>query len=120
MAEKENTGVGANGATPLTPEQEIAQLKAQIAAKDTALESSKKIIGEQAEALATKEIQVGSKHPVVMVDKTHYAFLGKGNIIIDGKSFTAKEVMESKEMVAGLIKIGSGLVKKITVKKAAK
>jgi hypothetical protein len=127
MADEKNKGAGADCATPLTPEQEIEKLKADLATanaesakKDKALEDSKKIIGEQAEALATKEIQVASKHPVVMVDKTHYSFLGKGNIIIDGKSTPAKEVMESKEALAYLIKIGSGLMKKVILKKGGK
>ena len=127
MAEGKNKAAGAEGAAALTPEQEIEKLKADLAAaqadsakKDAALEASKQIIGEQAEALATKEIQVASKHPVVMVDKTHYQFLGKGNIIIKGKATPAKEVMENKEALAYLIKIGSGLMKKVTAKKEGK
>lgn len=127
MAEGKNKGASADGATPLTPEQEIEKLKADLATanadlskKDAALDTSKKLIQEQAEALATKEVQAASKNPVVMVDKTHYAFLGKGNIIIDGKSTPAKEVMESKEALAYLLKIGSGLMKKITAKKGGK
>lgn len=127
MAEEKNKGVGADGATPLTPEQEIEKLKAELATeksesakKDAALVKSKELISEQAEALATKEIEVASKNPIVMVDKTHYEFLGKGNIIMDGKSFTAKEVMEDGAKLAHLIKIDSGLMKKITVKKGGK
>ncbi len=126
MAENTNAA-GAEGTTALTPEQEIKKLKADLAAeqsasakKDEALAKSKELIQEQAEALATKEVQAASKNPVVMVDKTHYAFLGKGNIIIDGKSTPAKEVMESKEALAYLLKIGSGMMKKITPKKGGK
>ncbi|MFN3758456.1 MAG: hypothetical protein ACK4SF_04495 [Algoriphagus aquaeductus] len=127
MAEEKNKAAGANGATALTPEQEIEKLKADLASaqadsakKDAALEASKKIIGEQAEALATKEVQLASKNPVVMVDKTHYEFLGKGNIIIDGKSIPAKEVMENQGYLKQLIKIGSGLIKEAKVKKGGK
>ena len=127
MAEGKNKAAGTNGPAALTPEQEIEKLKADLAAaqadsakKDEALQASKKIIGEQAEALAAKEVQLASKNPVVMVDKTHYEFLGKGNIIIDGKPIPAKEVMENQDYLRQLIKIGSGLVKVVKVKKGVK
>lgn len=124
MSENKNKAAGAEGAAALTPEQEIEKLKSDLAAaeaesakKDAAIEASKKIIGEQAQALATKEIQMTSKRPVVMVNKKHYQFLGQGNVIVDGKSFTAKEVMENKDLLNHLIKIESGLIKEITLKK---
>ncbi len=127
MAEEKNKAAGADGTAALTPEQEIEKLKADLAAanaasadKDKALEKSKELISQQAEALATKEIQIASKKPVVIVDKKHYQFLGAGNIIIGDKSLPAKEVMENQDHLKYLLKIGSGLMKEFTVKKGGK
>lgn len=120
MSDNKKKAEGAESAPALTPEQEIAQLKEQLAAKDAALESSKGIIAEQAQALATKEIEAASKHPVVMINKKHYKFLGKGTIIIDNKPYEAKEVMADAALLGKLLDKKSGLLKEITLKKGGK
>lgn len=127
MAEGKDKAAGANGAAALTPEEEIAKLKKDLAEaqaesskKDKALEKSKELIQEQAERLATKEIQASSKDPVAMVNKKHYRFLGKGNLTIKGKVLPAKEVLENQETLKYLIEIGSGLLVEIKAKKGGK
>jgi hypothetical protein len=124
MSEGKGKGAGTEGTAPLTPEQEIEKLRADLATakadsakKDQAIEASKKIIAEQAEALADKEVQLASKHPVVKVGKENFQFLGKGAIIIEGVSYSAKEVMENEAHLKNLVELKSGLMKPITVKK---
>ena len=114
MADDKKPGDGAQGATPET--EKIKTLEAALKAEqekskklESEIEASKKIIAKQAEDLETKEIQAGSKKPIVMVDKTPYKFLGKGTLIVDGKTIQAEELAKDMTAVKSLIKAGSGL-----------
>lgn len=120
MAEGKDKAAGTQGAAAPSPEEEIAKLKAEIAKKDQALEKSKELIKEQSERLATKEIQAASKDPVVMINKKHYRFLGKGNLTINGKVFPAEKVKEDQETLKYLIEIKSGLLVEVNTKKGGK
>lgn len=123
MAEDKNTGAGADSATP--DSEKIAALEAALKAEKEAgvavtkeLELAKGIIAKQAVDLEVKEIQAGSKHPIVMVDKTPYKFLGQGNLIVNGKSIQAEDLIKDMTAVKSLIKAGSGMF--VEFKKAKK
>ncbi|MFC6999582.1 hypothetical protein [Rufibacter roseus] len=89
----------------LTPEQEIARLRQQLADKDA-------ILDETVQALKNAEAAKGSSLPVVSFEDEQYRLLAaKANI--KGKVYTAAEVAESKELIQHLIKIKSGLLQKI-------
>ncbi|WBL42374.1 hypothetical protein PBT90_16685 [Algoriphagus halophytocola] len=114
MAEDKKTGAGAEGATPDT--NKIKALEAALKAEqekskklEAEVEASKKIIAKQAADLEVKEIQAGSKKPIVMVDKTPYKFLGQGTLIVDGKNIQAEDLIKDMDAVKALIKAGSGL-----------
>lgn len=123
MAENNKTAAGASSAAAET--DKISALETALKAEQEKtsklqkeLEASMKIIAKQAEDLEAKEIQESSKHPIVMVDKTPYKFLGKGNLIVDGKNIQAEDLMKDQDAIKKLIKAGSGLL--VEFKKAKK
>ena len=114
MAENNNPAAGSEGATADT--EKIKTLEAALKAEkektkklEGEVEASKKIIARQAADLEVREIQAGSKKPIVMVDKTPYRYLGQGDVIVGGKTISSEALTKDMEMVKALIKAKSGL-----------
>lgn len=98
--------------TPLTPEQEIAALKAQLAEKDQQIATQDGIIADQTEALKAAEAQGAGSLPVVNHDGKQYKVLAR-KFTLDGETVKAETLKTEagKAIVAKLIESGSGILK---------
>ncbi|MBO0360671.1 hypothetical protein J0X19_22110 [Hymenobacter sp. BT186] len=94
-----------------TPEQKIARLEAEIAAKDT-------IIVGQAEQLQAAEAGAAEGRPVVTHDSKHYRVLAKQ---FDYKGVTIKgtELKEQADVIKYLVESESGVLQLITKEEAS-
>ena len=90
----------------LTPEQQIAELKAQLAAKD-------EIITGQAEQLQVSEVAASEGRPVVSHNKQHYRVLAP-QFDVEGTTIKASELKDKPELIKTLVEKKSGLLQLIT------
>jgi hypothetical protein len=96
--------------TPLTPEQRIAQLEAELKAKDAIIEG-------QAEELKASEAQGAAALPVITHDKKQYRVLA-AKFQHKGQEVKAEDLKGNKELVAELIKAKSGLLQLVVAETA--
>lgn len=99
-------------------EGENQKAKEKVASLEEENKIASDLIAEQNEQIARMDMERGSKHPIVKVGKNDFKFIGKGPIIIDGKTYQAKEIQGSPELLEALAKQKSGLL--IAVKKGGK
>ncbi|UOQ99893.1 hypothetical protein MUN81_10420 [Hymenobacter sp. 5317J-9] len=98
--------------TPLTPEQEIAELKRQLAESNAEKEAQASIISTQEEQLAAAAVQGAGALSVVTHDKKRYQVLA-GRFSLKGVSITHQELKSKPELVQQLVEENSPLLELI-------
>lgn len=88
-----------------TPQKSERELKLE-----KELETAKKVIESQGNAIKTLEVEKkAGNHKVKTINGVHYRFLGKGNLIINQTPMPAEDVFNNDDLCIDLIKKGSGL-----------
>lgn len=107
---------------PETLEQKVERLEAanaaltqEKAAQATELAVAEATIGEMGEKLAN--VEAGEvKHEVVSFEKVQYRVLAQ-KFNFEGTEVKATELQKNKEVLAALVKAGSGLLQKVEATK---
>ncbi|SHL26728.1 hypothetical protein [Hymenobacter psychrotolerans] len=94
-----------------TPEQKIARLEAENAQLKQDNATAEEAIGDLSEKLSNAEAATPTL-VVVTHDKTQYQVLAQ-QFNYEGTEVKAKDLQKNKEVLAALVKTGSGLLRKV-------
>ncbi|OUJ68658.1 hypothetical protein [Hymenobacter crusticola] len=112
MADNKPTSTEQQASAPkeLTLEQQLEQLKQQLAAKEQESADKDAIIEGQTEQLKAAEAQGAGALPVIIHEKKRYQVLAR-KFIIRNIEVDAEKLKTDKDLVKELVENGSGLLK---------
>jgi hypothetical protein len=103
----------------LTPEQEIAALKQQLADAQGESQAKDAIIEGQATQLAVATLQGANSLPIISHEGKHYQVLAAVFGLSDGTKVKAEDLKTNTAVVTELVESGSGILQLIELKAEA-
>lgn len=95
-----------------TLEEKVAALEKQNAALQNQLAESEDALTALSEQLAKGEVEAKTGKPTLKIGKDQY-LVTVGQFSLDRKKYTAKDVVENKELANKLLKMESPILKKL-------